>query len=162
MCNFSQVGRPYEATRAFWDDRGGPQSVWRQHRQPGRRPGLGAGRPGDRQLRSVPGRPPPTLICSVNWTEQGVAVSAPYATAVLNGRRVFSAARDPQTEIWFMLYAQATQADGASQRNILLGHAADAPLGQGTAALASGRRDLNPGRPFSAPRPGRRAGRPVR
>ena len=56
--------------------------------------------------------------------------SAPYATAVLNGRRVFSPARDPQTEIWFMLYAQAMQADGASQRNILLGHVAGVPLGQ--------------------------------
>jgi hypothetical protein len=73
--------------------------------------------------------PPPNLICSVNRTEQGITVSAPYATAQLNGRRVFSPPRDPQTEIWFMLYAQATQADGASQRNILLGHAAGTPLG---------------------------------
>ena len=73
--------------------------------------------------------PPPNLICSVNRTEQGIAVSAPYATAVLNGRRVFSPPRDPQTQIWFMLYAQAMQADGASQRNILLGHAAGTPLG---------------------------------
>jgi hypothetical protein len=78
--------------------------------------------------------PPPNLICSVNRTDQGIAVSAPYATAVLNGRRVFSPTRDPQTEIWFMLYAQAMQADGASQRNILLGHVAGVPLGQRTAA----------------------------
>jgi hypothetical protein len=78
--------------------------------------------------------PPPTMICSVNRTDQGIAVSAPYATAVLNGRRVFNPAHDPQTEIWFMLYAQAMQADGASRRNILLGRAAGAPLGQDTAA----------------------------
>jgi hypothetical protein len=81
--------------------------------------------------------PPPNLICSVNRTEQGIAVSAPYATAVLNGRRVFSPARDPQTEIWFMLYAQAMQADGASRRNILLGHAAGIPLSQGTTVVSS-------------------------
>ena len=68
--------------------------------------------------------PPPNLICSANRTEQGVVVSAPYATAVLNGRRVFSPVSDPQTQIWFMLYAQALQADGASSRNILLGYAA--------------------------------------
>jgi hypothetical protein len=85
--------------------------------------------------------PPPTLTCSVNRTEQGIAVSAPYATAVLNGRRVFSQPSDPQTEIWFMLYAQAMQADGASSRNILLGHAAGIPLGrQGAAAPGGGPR----------------------
>jgi hypothetical protein len=77
--------------------------------------------------------PQPTLICSVNRTEQGIAVSAPYATAVLNGRRVFNPAHDPQTDIWFMLYAQAMQADGASRRNIQLGHAVGIPLGQDTA-----------------------------
>ena len=81
--------------------------------------------------------PPPTLICSVNRTDQGIAVSAPYATAVLNGRRVFNPAHDPQTEIWFMLYAQAMQADGASRRNILLGHAAGVPLGQDTATAGA-------------------------
>ena len=82
--------------------------------------------------------PPPNLICSVNRTEQGIAVSAPYATAVLNGRRVFSPASDPQTQIWFMLYAQAMQADGASSRNILLGHAAGIPLDPAAAGSASG------------------------
>jgi hypothetical protein len=81
--------------------------------------------------------PPPTLVCSVSRTGQGVTVSAPYAAAVLNGRRVFSPGRDPQTEIWFMLYAQAMQADGASHRNILLGHGAGIPFGQDTAAGAS-------------------------
>ena len=37
------------------DDRGDPQSGRRQHLEPGGHPGLGAGRPGDRQLRAVPG-----------------------------------------------------------------------------------------------------------
>ena len=37
------------------DDRGNPQSVRRQHLEPGGHPGLGARRPGDRQLRAVPG-----------------------------------------------------------------------------------------------------------
>jgi hypothetical protein len=81
--------------------------------------------------------PAPSLICSVNRTEQGIAVSAPYATAVLNGRRVFNPASDPQTQIWFMLYAQALQADGASSRNILLGHAAGVPLGQGATLVGA-------------------------
>ena len=76
---------------------------------------------------------PPTLVCSVNRTDQAITASAPYATAVLNGRRVFDSAHDPQTEIWFMLYAQAMQADGASNRNILVGHAAGRTLGQATA-----------------------------
>ncbi len=68
--------------------------------------------------------PPPELICSANRSVTGIAVSAPYATTLLNGRRVFSAAAgDPRTEIWFMLYAQAMQADGASYRNVLLTHA---------------------------------------
>ena len=75
--------------------------------------------------------PPPNLICSVSRTEQGIAVSAPYATAVLNGGRVFDpGSGDPQTQIWFMLYAQALQADGASYRNILLSHAVGAALDQ--------------------------------
>jgi hypothetical protein len=68
--------------------------------------------------------PPPELTCSASHNATGVVMSAPYATTVLNGRRVFSAgAGDPRTEIWFMLYAQVMQADGASYRNILLTHA---------------------------------------
>lgn len=55
-------------------------------------------------------------------------MSAPYATTVLNGRRVFSTPGDPRTEIWFMLYAQVMQADGASYRNILLTHALGAQV----------------------------------
>jgi len=68
--------------------------------------------------------PPPELICSAIRSAKGIEVSAPYATTVLNGRRVFSAVDgDPRTEIWFMLYAQVMQADGTSYRNVLLTHA---------------------------------------
>ena len=75
--------------------------------------------------------PPPHLICSVARDDARIAVTAPYATTVLNGRRVFSAAEsDPRTEIWFMLYAQVLQADGASYRNILIENA----LGKSTPA----------------------------
>jgi hypothetical protein len=67
--------------------------------------------------------PAPHLICSPNRTKQQLFVSAPYATTVLNGVRVYDLQRgDPQTVIWFMLYAQVLQADGASFRNILLTH----------------------------------------
>jgi hypothetical protein len=63
--------------------------------------------------------PAPTLFCSVNRDELAVSVSAPHAVAVLNG--VNLTARPPRTDIWALLYAQVTQADGKSNRNILLG-----------------------------------------
>jgi hypothetical protein len=67
--------------------------------------------------------PAPHLICSPNRNKQEIFVSAPYATTVLNGVRVYDLQRgDPQTVIWFMLYAQVLQTDGASYRNILLAH----------------------------------------
>jgi hypothetical protein len=75
--------------------------------------------------------PPPGLICSASHSAAGIVMSAPYATTVLNGRRVFSqAAGDPRTEIWFMLYAQVMQADGASYRNVLLTHARGVEISQ--------------------------------
>jgi hypothetical protein len=67
--------------------------------------------------------PAPTLFCSVNRDELAVSVSAPHAVAVLNG--VNLTATPPRTEIWALLYAQVTQADGQSNRNILL---AEKPL----------------------------------
>jgi hypothetical protein len=75
--------------------------------------------------------PPPELTCSASHSKTGIMMSAPYATTVLNGRRVFSAAAgDPRTEIWFMLYTQVMQADGASYRNILLTHARGVQINQ--------------------------------
>lgn len=63
--------------------------------------------------------PAPTLFCSVNRDELAVSVSAPHAIAVLDG--VNLTANPPRTDIWALLYAQVTQADGKSNRNILLG-----------------------------------------
>ncbi len=67
--------------------------------------------------------PSPHLICTANRNASGIQASAPYATTVYNGKRVYDFLEgDPQTRIWFMLYAQVLQADGASYRNILLTH----------------------------------------
>jgi hypothetical protein len=47
----------------------------------------------------------------------------PAAVTVYNGNRLYNfEANDPQTRIWFMLYAQVLQADSASYRNVLLDH----------------------------------------
>ncbi len=65
--------------------------------------------------------PAPHLICAVNHREEGVLATAPYANTVYNGQPMYDyLAGDPQTRMWFMLYAQALQADSASYRNILL------------------------------------------
>jgi hypothetical protein len=41
----------------------------------------------------------------------------------MNGVRVYDLQRgDPQTVLWFMLYAQVLQLDGSHHRNVLLGH----------------------------------------
>jgi len=67
--------------------------------------------------------PAPHLTCTVQRNKDQVYVTAPYATTVFNGRRVYDLRRgDPQTALWFLLYAQVTQTDGASYRNVLLGH----------------------------------------
>jgi hypothetical protein len=65
--------------------------------------------------------PPPHLICSLQRNKEKIDVSAPFAVTVYNGDRLYDLqAGDPQTRIWFMLYAQVLQADGASYRNVLL------------------------------------------
>jgi hypothetical protein len=65
--------------------------------------------------------PVPQLICTVTRNAEGIAATAPYANTVYNGRRVYDLLEgDPQTRIWFMLYAQVLQADGATCRNVLL------------------------------------------
>lgn len=61
----------------------------------------------------------PALKCLVSRGTAGVRAIAPFATPVLNGRKTFSFFQ-PYTKIWVLLYAQVTQADGASRRNILL------------------------------------------
>ncbi len=62
--------------------------------------------------------PAPNLFGTVYRNEQRIAVSAPFARAVSNGKNV--TARPPRTQIWCMLYAQVRQADGRDFRNILL------------------------------------------
>jgi hypothetical protein len=47
-----------------------------------------------------------------------IVITAPFATAVLNGKNV--SARPPQTSLWYMLYTQVMQADGATYRNLLI------------------------------------------
>ncbi len=49
-----------------------------------------------------------------------VIATAPYATPVLNGKPLYSQQEAPNTTIWFLIYAQTVQADGASVRNILV------------------------------------------
>lgn len=67
--------------------------------------------------------PAPHLVCAVEHTPKAITVSAPYATTVDNGVRFIDPfLGDPRTEIVVMLYAQVTQIDGESWRNILLTH----------------------------------------
>lgn len=67
--------------------------------------------------------PVPHLICAVQRDAKYIGVTAPYAATVYNGKSVYNFLDgDPQTRIWFMLYAQVLQADGASWRNVLLNH----------------------------------------
>jgi hypothetical protein len=66
--------------------------------------------------------PPPALTCTVWRNTTGIFATAPYATTLLDGQPALDLLRgDPQTALWFMLYAQVMQTDGASRRNILLG-----------------------------------------
>jgi hypothetical protein len=62
--------------------------------------------------------PAPPLLASVKSLPATVSVSAPYATPTFNGQNLLPV--PPRTQLWGLLYAQVTQADGASQRNVLL------------------------------------------
>ena len=62
--------------------------------------------------------PAPPLSCEAFRTVSGIVASAPYATPVYDGRSLLPAT--PATDIWMLLYAQVTQADGRDHRNILL------------------------------------------
>jgi len=66
--------------------------------------------------------PPPPLTCTIWRNTTGLTVTAPYATTLLNGISESALAYgDPQTSLWFMLYTQVKQIDGATNRNILIG-----------------------------------------
>lgn len=62
--------------------------------------------------------PAPNLFCTVNRNEKYVAVNAPYAITVFDGKNVTS--NPPRTSLWCLLYAQVKQADGLDYRNVLL------------------------------------------
>jgi hypothetical protein len=62
--------------------------------------------------------PAPPLLCLVSSQPTKIGVTAPYATPVFAGRNLLP--RIPRTQLCALLYAQVTQADGASQRNVLL------------------------------------------
>ena len=62
--------------------------------------------------------PAPALLPVVNSQPAVISVSAPYATPVFSGRNLLPPT--PRSQLWALLYAQVTQADGSHQRNILL------------------------------------------
>ena len=62
--------------------------------------------------------PAPPLLCQVSSLPATVSVAAPFATPVFAGRNLLPPS--PRTQLWALLYAQVTQADGLSRRNVLL------------------------------------------
>jgi hypothetical protein len=66
---------------------------------------------------------PPALAVA---TKLILVATAPYATPVLNGRRVGDGI--PRTTIGFLVYAQARQADDSGYRNVLLAHRGATPV----------------------------------
>jgi hypothetical protein len=53
-------------------------------------------------------------------TASMVVCTAPYADPTLDGVALYGQGAAPKTTMWFLLYAQATQADGTSMRNVLI------------------------------------------
>lgn len=65
--------------------------------------------------------PPLVLpVTASSGTPSLIVATAPYATPVLNGNFLMRPSQFPRTTIWFLLYAQAVQADGGSMRNLLI------------------------------------------
>jgi hypothetical protein len=62
--------------------------------------------------------PAPTLVALVNSVPSTISVSASCAVPTFNGQNLLPPS--PRTQLWGLLYAQVTQADGKSQRNVLL------------------------------------------
>jgi hypothetical protein len=62
----------------------------------------------------LPPAPPPSGPPSL------IVATAPYASPTLNGSHLTGTQEAPSTSMWFLLYAQAVQADGASMRNVLI------------------------------------------
>ncbi|KJC60082.1 hypothetical protein UP10_15575 [Bradyrhizobium sp. LTSPM299] len=59
-------------------------------------------------------------VTASKGTPSLVVATAPYATPMLNGSFLVTPRQPPHTSMWFLLYAQAVQADGASMRNVLI------------------------------------------
>jgi hypothetical protein len=59
-------------------------------------------------------------VPSHTGTPSVVLATAPYASPVLEGTPLFSQFEAPKTDMWFLVYVQAVQADGTSVRNILI------------------------------------------
>jgi hypothetical protein len=53
--------------------------------------------------------------------QDGIVVTAPFASPVLNGARLTSLNGGSRTQMWFMLYAQVRRADAAQMLNVLVG-----------------------------------------
>jgi hypothetical protein len=62
--------------------------------------------------------PAPVLLCTPARLPDAITVSAPYALPVFGGQNLTPVA--PRSEMWMLLYAQVTQADGVDHRNVLL------------------------------------------
>jgi hypothetical protein len=83
-----------------------------------------------RRAKAQPESPTPADPGTSHRNPVGVFVAAPYATPVLGGASLLNLRVDPVTELWFLLYAQVTTADGTAHRNVLLAHRqADRPPG---------------------------------
>jgi hypothetical protein len=72
--------------------------------------------PGARDIGLVTAVRPATIV------ESFIEATAPYATPLLNGRPLVSPFMQPKTMLCFLLYAQVVQADGSTNRNLLLAH----------------------------------------
>jgi hypothetical protein len=62
--------------------------------------------------------PAPGLSCTIGRDPNGITASAQYANPILDDHSIQPF--PPRTDMWFMLYAQVMQADGADHRNVLL------------------------------------------
>ena len=69
--------------------------------------------------------PAPPLTCTAQRLLTGVLAAAPYALPVYEG--VSRLPAPPNTEVWFVLYAQVAQVDGLDHRNVVLGSRRGAP-----------------------------------
>jgi hypothetical protein len=80
--------------------------------------------------------PAPTLRCTAFRVKpaapnvpppERIVVTAPFATAVFDDKRLTLPPLDPRSRMWVLLYAQVVQADGTTRRNVLLGRAPAPP-----------------------------------